>query len=253
MYFFTSGTAKDAAQFMDTVEQLSQYVATSGWKQASALSKVMTNLKYPTMVAPVRPTRTYLSGSVPDAVETTDRITLGVVITPMVNDINYQDTMDEYLTKKRRYNAHMDNCYENNAKGYYLVLQHCSKEIEAELRNQDSCKAAEDARSVIAILLLIRDFSFNKTYRKRSIMATVESDADLYLGMQQPGQSTDDFYKTFTAQLDTINANGGSAGFHKGVYNKHMMALRDRDLDTAELLAAMIPAEKLALENRLKK
>ena len=32
--FFTLGTAKDAAQFMDTVEQISQYVATSVWKQA---------------------------------------------------------------------------------------------------------------------------------------------------------------------------------------------------------------------------
>ena len=48
---FTSGTAKDAAQFMDTIEQLSRYVATSGWKQASALAKVVTNLKDPTLVA----------------------------------------------------------------------------------------------------------------------------------------------------------------------------------------------------------
>ena len=29
---FTSGTAKDAAQFMDTIEQLSRYVDTLGWK-----------------------------------------------------------------------------------------------------------------------------------------------------------------------------------------------------------------------------
>ena len=51
-------------------------------------------------------------------------------------------------------------------------------------------------------MLLIRDLSFNRTDRKRSIMATVEADADLYLDMQQPDQSTDDFYKTFTAQVD---------------------------------------------------
>ena len=103
--FFTSGTAKYAAQFMDTVEQLSHYVATSGWKQASVLAKVMTDLKDPTLVAPVSTTRTYLSVSVPDVVKTTDRITLGVVNTLMVEDINYQDTMDEYLSKKRRYDA----------------------------------------------------------------------------------------------------------------------------------------------------
>ena len=133
------------------------------------------------------------------------------------------------------------------------MLQNFQKELEAELRNQNSWNAAEDTRSVIAVLLLIHDFSFNKTDRNRSIMATVEADAGLYLGTHQPDQSEDNFYKKFTAQVDTIKANRGSAGLHKVVYKKHMMALRDRDLDTAELLAAMIPAEKLALENRLKK
>ena len=84
-------------------------------------------------------------------------------------------------------------------------------------------------------------------------MATVDTDADLCIDMQRPDQNRDDFYKTFTTQVDTVNANGGSAGFHKGVYNKHMMVLRDRYLVTANLLAAMIPANKLALENHLQK
>ena len=47
----------------------------------------------------------------------------------MVNDINYQETMYEYLSKKRRYDAQLENWDENNAKGYYLVLQHCPKEL----------------------------------------------------------------------------------------------------------------------------
>ena len=194
------------------------------------------------LVSPARPTRTYLIGSVPDAVETTDRITLGVVNILMVDDIDYQATMDEYLSKKKRYNAQLDKWEENNAKGYYLVLQHCPKELNTELQKQDSWKAAKDERSVIAILLPIHDLSFNKTNRKRSIMATMEADADLYLSMQRPDQSTEEFYKTFTVQVETINANGGSAELHKGVRNKHMMALTYTDLVTANLLAAMIPA-----------
>ena len=116
--FFTLGTNKDAAQFMDTIEQLSRYVATLGWNQASALSKVVTDLKDPVLVAPARPTKTYLSGSGPDAVETTDRITLGVVNILIVDNIDYQGTMDEYLRNKWRYDSQLDNWYENNAKGY---------------------------------------------------------------------------------------------------------------------------------------
>ena len=42
--FCTVRKAKEKAHFMDTTEQLSSYVATSGWKQASALAKVMTDL-----------------------------------------------------------------------------------------------------------------------------------------------------------------------------------------------------------------
>ena len=47
----------------------------------------------------------------------------------MVDNINYQATMDEYLSKKRRYDAELENWYENNANEYYLVLQHFPKEL----------------------------------------------------------------------------------------------------------------------------
>ena len=80
---------------MDKIEQLSRYVAKSGWKQASALAKVMTDLKEPTMVAPARPKITYLSGSGPDVADKTDRITLGVVKILMADGITYKATMDE--------------------------------------------------------------------------------------------------------------------------------------------------------------
>ena len=121
---FTSGTAKDAARFMDTIEQLSRYVDALGWMQSSALTKVMTNLKDPLLVAPVRLTRMYFSRSGPKVVKTTDQITLDLVNIRMVDNIIYQDTMNEYLRKKRRYYAQLDNWYKNNAKGYYLLMQH---------------------------------------------------------------------------------------------------------------------------------
>ena len=79
---------KDTVQFMDTVEQIPRYVAMSGWKQASAPAKVMTDLKDPMLVALFRLNITHLSGSGPDTVNTTDWITMGVVNTPMIDDID---------------------------------------------------------------------------------------------------------------------------------------------------------------------
>ena len=95
----------------------------------------MTNLKDPALVALTRPTRTYFCGSIPDAVKKTDHITQGVVNILMVDDINYQATVDDYLSKKRRYDAKLNNWDENNVKGYYLMLHHFLKELEAQLRN----------------------------------------------------------------------------------------------------------------------
>ena len=99
--FFTSGTAKGAAKFTYTIDRISRYVATSGWKQASALAKVMADLKDTALVAPDRPTGKYFLGSGPDAVEAIDRITLGVVNIPIVGNIDYQATIDEYRSKKK--------------------------------------------------------------------------------------------------------------------------------------------------------
>ena len=138
-------------------------MATSGWNQALVIAKVMTILKDPALIALDRPTRTYLCGSGPGSFITTNWITLGVVNTPMVGNIYYQATMDKFLSKKRKYDNQPENWDKNNAKGYCLVMQHCPKELEKELRNQYSRKTAKDARSGITILLLIGDLSFNKT------------------------------------------------------------------------------------------
>ena len=37
-----------------------------------------------------------------------------------------------------------------------------------------------NTRSVMCLLILVRDLQYNKLDRKRSIMATVEADFDLY-------------------------------------------------------------------------
>ena len=53
--------------------------------------------------------------------------------------------------------------------------------------------------NVVALLVLIRDLQYNKTDRKRSIMATVEADFGLYSCAQEKNQSTDDYYKMFAS------------------------------------------------------
>ena len=89
------------------------------------------------------------------------------------------------------------------------MLQHCPDELETELRNQEAWAAIEDAQSVVDLLIPIRDLQYNKSDRKRLIMATVEADVYLYTYAQQTSQSTDEYYKMFASTMDTISVVGG--------------------------------------------
>jgi hypothetical protein len=235
--FFTSGSTKDAAEFKDTRQKLARWVATSSWKQASVLARAMTELKEPVLTPPVRPVRMYYDPN--DGSETKVRAVKGVMNLPVADDIDYAETMDSYKSKMRKHEAAAESWEENNLKGYSLVLEHCPNELEAELRNQDAWEQVEARTSVVGVLVLIRDLQYNKTDRKRSIMATVEADFDLYSCAQTSNQTTSDYYKVFTSTVDTINANGGKAGFHPAVYGRHLITAAVREGMTTETLAAM--------------
>ena len=106
-----------------------------------------------------------------------------------------------------------------------MVLSHCPKELEQELRNSTKWAGTECDQDVVALLLMIRDITHNKKERKESVMTTVESDVELFTIVQEQGQDLDDYYKVFKAQVDTIDAHGGNAGYHPVVYMLHLAAL----------------------------
>ena len=120
--------------------------------------------------------------------------------------------MDQYKSDKCKSESRVKNWEENDVKGYNLVLLRCPAELEAELKNQDAWGEAENTRIVVRLLTLIRYLQYNKTDRKRSIMATVEADFELFARCQKKNQLTEAYYKVFTSTVDTINANRGMAG-----------------------------------------
>ena len=120
------------------VEKLSRHVATTAWKQASILSKAMTELKDPVFPMPARPVRVYISRIGSSAVETTSRLTAGTLNIAVMDDIDYSDEMDQQRSNKRKSESSAENWEENDTKGYNLVIQHCPAELEAELKNQNA-------------------------------------------------------------------------------------------------------------------
>ena len=49
-------------------------------------------------------------------------------------------------------------------------------------------------------------------------MALIESTMRLYMMRQEEGDVTGEFKDRFLLMTDTINAHGGQAGYHEGLY-----------------------------------
>ena len=77
---------------------------------------------------------------------------------------------------------------------------------------------------------MIRAVCLKHDETKQGIMSAVNSDIHFYTFRQGKDMSCDEYLKLFQAQVDTINAHGGRAGFHWGTYLEkvHVILARDR-------------------------
>ena len=185
--FFAWGTAKAAAKFEETVSALARHVGTQPWKHSSLASKAMSSLSEPVIAEPDRPVREYWTDGTQTA-KTNNAVsddTPPVPLVPVKEDWDHDIDVDDYKSKRKSFRERKEAWEENRAKCYYLVLSHCPKELETELRNSSKWAAAEEEQDVIALLLMVRDITHNKKERKESVMTIVESDVELYTTVQE--------------------------------------------------------------------
>ena len=98
---------------------------------------------------------------------------------------------------------------------------------------------------------MIRDITHNKKERKESAMTIVESNVELYLIGQDPGESLDEYYKFFLAQVDTIDAHGGNAGYHSTIYTAPKEATLQKKGKTREEYDAMDEESREAIQREV--
>ena len=177
--YFTMESTKNAAELQGTVQKLARHVSiAAGWKQGPMFGKAMTDLQDLVFNPPSRPMRHYYSkgGTV-----STDRTTAGTKNVAVMDDLDYAIKTGEYSREISWYETQLKVWGDNDAKGYMLVLQHCPEELQAKLKNQEAWAVVNDAKSVVRLLVMIRDLQYNKSVRKRSIMATSKAVFDLFL------------------------------------------------------------------------
>ena len=103
---------------------------------------------------------------------------------------------------------------------------------------------------MVALLKIIRDITHNKKERNESAMTITESNVELFTILQGSGDSLDEYYKVFKAQVDTIDAHGGNAGYHPVVYALHLTALLEKKSTAKEAYDAMGETDKKAIQSK---
>ena len=86
---------------------------------------------------------------------------------------------------------------------------------------------------------MIRDVANKHDETKQGTMAYVESDLRLYTTFQRDKQNFDDYLSLFKANVETVNAHGGKAGFHPQLHSDTMGKLLEASgIDDSRMLDA---------------
>lgn len=70
--------------------------------------------------------------------------------------------VEEFLEANKSWKERVSAWDEDKTKVPYLVLQHCSPELKTELKNSTRWKETTADRSIVQLLLSIRDIPHNK-------------------------------------------------------------------------------------------
>ena len=140
---------------------------------------------------------------------------------------------------------------------FAIFLQHCPSDLVQRLKYKDLWTVTFAKRDVIGLPKMIRDVAHAHDDTIQGTMAIVASDMTLYTTYMSKSETPAAFCCMFQANMDTINAHGGSAGRHPKLFNDHVARLMsERSLDpesddTEGLQKVIIDAERQSCDEYL--
>ena len=137
-----------------------------------------------------------------------------------------------FATDQREWKDNVKHWKANKSRMFAILLQHCTKDLTQKLKSNGRYEAVNESKDVIDLIKMIHDVAHQNDDNTQGTMALVTSGLALYTTFMTSEDDTEQFYDTFNSITDTINIQGGSAGYHPQLYADNLTLLCiDRDLD----------------------
>ena len=215
---FTFGTVQDAANYDDTKNHIVRYIATQDFSGAAVAAQVVATLVDPSSSQPVPPEEEHMVKQEDGSEKSTPKSAHKLAVELEMWKADYNDWNKNEKTWK-----------ENKSKVYHLILCQCPPELLEHLKSIELWDKTSSELNVVNLLHMIRAVCLKHDETKQGIMSAVNSDIRFYTFRQSKDMSCDEYLKLFRAQVDTINAHGGRAGFHWGTYQAKVAEILARD------------------------
>ena len=98
---------------------------------------------------------------------------------------------------------------------------------------------------------MLRYITHNLKERKQGVMALVEFHVDMTCTHQKASETLEEYFRIFMARISTVNAHGRNAGYHKVLYNKHLVAFKEERGITVTTLSCMSSDDERGLMKEL--
>ena len=210
---FTVGTAKDAANFIEVMKQLSRWAGVN-FRNGGAMAQA----------------------AIEDMIE------------PKIDPPEDLPATGATKKEEKKWELDFEKYYKKTAaweeaegKAFQLILAHCHPDVERRVTASSKWETIKTSGKLIPLLELVRQVCHKHDEVKQGTMALVEQQMQLFLNYQRQDITLEDFVKQFRARAEVINTFGGRAGYHPKLYQQHCQAMAAK-LDKA--VDALTDAEK---------
>ena len=204
---FEEGTAVKAAQYTDTIKKVTQYVLTSGKKEAALLAEAIENERTPTIAPPPRP-------QPPE-----DPNNPGQFLPEDPAEIAIWQEEIRMIAKRRQ------NLREGLEWLFALLQGQCAPSTLGKIEGEEGYETIKAARDPVRLKERIKRVCCGFQAHQQDVYAMVQAMKAMHTAMQDHKEFNEDWKKKLESMITIVEQFGGSVSNHPGLVNQRALEI----------------------------